>query len=766
MQIDVSGQSIIVQTDTIVNFKAGSSPTIPAYGTIAKWGRTPSLSWNTSEWKCYIYNGQPFRVHFPKSYNPTANDGKIYPMLLFLHGDGEAGPASDNENNLFHGGQPFQTNIDNGTFDGYVIAPQSTGMWGPSNFTAIIPVIDYMIKNNKVDEARITCNGLSAGGQGDWQIDDLYPQYFAGVLPMSAASLSYTATSWVNNAKFTPYWLFQGGQDGAPAPYTTNQVLPYYYNAGANFKYTLFPTQGHDTWDSAWLTPGFFQFLGTCNAANPWTLFGRTAFCPGNTINLTVGLAPGYQAYQWRKNGALLSNTTQTINVTSAGVYDARVERNNVWSNWSPVPVNIVVQGASQTPPITLASPQTIAIPGTDGTNTVKLSLPTGDSLYAWYKTGSTSVLSTTNTLTAVQPGDYYASVIPKFGCSSIPSGVFQVINAAGPNAPTAATSLVSTALGFTRTQLTWATQPNPTNPPTAFEVYRGGKTGGPYTYLGQTVPSVLHVYRFRRSGSRDELLLCRSGDRHQRGRTLVGRVESDDAFRSERRPQSRLTVTVVYTTPTSIDISWSASQDNVGIDHYNVYVNGQLSNVTTNTTFILNGLVQGQWYAIYVVAVDGSGNVSSHSAQVTAQAINSGLVYNYYTSTSNITSVNPTLTTMQPVATGVSPNTLINLYPATPSNYGYVWTGFITIPVTGTYKFATASDDGSQLYFNGATTPTVNNDGPHGTTTVSSASLNLTAGTYPISISYFQRDRRISHDRRMEQPAAQWEHHPGVHPQ
>ena len=82
--------------------------------------------------------------------------------------------------------------------------------------------------------------------------------------------------------------------------------------------------------------------------------------------------------------------------------------------------------------------------------------------------------------------------------------------------------------------------------------------------------------------------------------------------------------------------------------------------------------------------------------------------------------------------------------------DFAYLWQGYITIPTSGTYFFQTSSDDGSRLWLGtrGGTaspytfsgTPTVNNDALQGTTSKNSASLNLTAGTYPIAIGYFQQ--------------------------
>lgn len=740
-----NAQSIINPSDPIVDFTASSNPTVPANNnTIYKWGRDSSLNWNTVEWKCYVINGMPFRVHFPLSYKYGVADGKLYPLMVFLHGAGEAGPVTNNETQLYHGGNVFQAETDGGNFDAFVVCPESTGGWGTTQWQSITYIIDYMIANNKVDMARVVFNGLSDGGYGVWGMDNMFPNYIAGALPMSACSLNYTTNSYVDSAMFTPYWLFQGGEDTGPAPYTTNQVLPYYYNVGANLTFTLFPTQGHDTWDSAWLEPNFFPFVLACNEANPWPLFGRTKFCPGDSINVTMGVAPGCQAYQWALNSTsnvISGATTNTLNVKAPGVYYCRYERNNIWSNWSPTPCSIVVQGATQTPNITLAAPQTDAIPGPDGTNTVTMTLPSGDSVYSWYKLGSSTVLSTTNTLTVSTPGDYYATDIPQYGCSSIPSPTFEVINAQGANAPVAAASLVVHSLGYTKMALTWASQPNPTNAPTAFEVYRATHSGGPYTYLGQTIPSVTAwTDSAGLNAGTTYYYVIRAID------TSGAAPVSPQGYASTNKdtipPTAPTNLSVMGSTNSSIEVDWNSATDNVAVDHYNIYVNGVLSYKTTDTVFFVGGLTQGQWCVITVAAVDPSGNVGPYSNQVSGAAISQGLRYNYYTSTTTPSSVS-NIPSMKLMATGISPNTNINLYTgSTTTNFAYVWTGYINIPINGTYTFATASDDGSELFFNSLTptgTPTVNNDGPHGVTTAQSASMNLTAGVYPICIEYFQ---------------------------
>src|SRR5438105_7373048 len=102
------GQSVLNPADPIVNYNSSSPPAQPPYGTIGKWVRTPRLNWTTDSYKAYFYKANGFRLKFPKTYNPTANDGKKYPMLIFFHGLGEAGNIYDNEYQLYHGGQIFR----------------------------------------------------------------------------------------------------------------------------------------------------------------------------------------------------------------------------------------------------------------------------------------------------------------------------------------------------------------------------------------------------------------------------------------------------------------------------------------------------------------------------------------------------------------------------------------------------------------------------------------------------------------------------------
>jgi bacillolysin len=67
--------------------------------------------------------------------------------------------------------------------------------------------------------------------------------------------------------------------------------------------------------------------------------------------------------------------------------------------------------------------------------------------------------------------------------------------------------------------------------------------------------------------------------------------------------------------TQTSANLNWTASTDNVGVDHYNVYVGGSLQGTTTGTSYSVSGLTANTTYTLTVDAEDAAGNISSASS-------------------------------------------------------------------------------------------------------------------------------------------------------
>ena len=87
----------------------------------------------------------------------------------------------------------------------------------------------------------------------------------------------------------------------------------------------------------------------------------------------------------------------------------------------------------------------------------------------------------------------------------------------------------------------------------------------------------------------------------------------------TDTTPPSALTnLTVIVVSSTQINLSWSASTDNVGVVGYKMYRNGNLT-VTTGTSYSDTGLAAGTTYSYTVAAYDFAGNVSAQSGPISA---------------------------------------------------------------------------------------------------------------------------------------------------
>jgi hypothetical protein len=80
--------------------------------------------------------------------------------------------------------------------------------------------------------------------------------------------------------------------------------------------------------------------------------------------------------------------------------------------------------------------------------------------------------------------------------------------------------------------------------------------------------------------------------------------------------PTAPATVTATAATSTRVDVTWSASTDNVGVDHYEVLRDGAVINATaTGTSWSDTGAAPSTAYQYAVRAVDAAGNRSAATA-------------------------------------------------------------------------------------------------------------------------------------------------------
>jgi len=746
------GQSgVLNPNDPIVVYNPSSPPATPPANTLAKWVKTNRLSWNSTSFKCYYYNGIAFRLKFPKSY--VEGNGVKYPLYVFFHGIGERGSIYDNEFQLFHGGQTHMNAVNNDKFDGFLLYPQTSsasGGWSAGQIDVIANLIkNHLIPQAQVDPFRISINGLSGGGGATWMFLTRHTALTAADLPMSGTAIQHVND--VINVIYNPIWIVNGGLDDAPSPYTVDQIINQGTNLGANMRHTFYPDLGHGVWNRFWGEADYFPYMLRAHKANPWVRYGRTEFCIGDIINVTIGVTAGFDGYEWKKDGGIINGaSSNTIQATDTGTYECRVLRGAEWSVWSPIPARIKHKTATVSPDIQVAGLASNVLPSLDGKTTVDLQVPAGYTSYVWQRLNPVTTLPNTgNTVPAATVGSYQVKVTEQYGCSSNFSNVFNVVDANGPDAPPAPANLSAIALSQTKIRLNWTLDNSPAFVETKFEVYQSATAVGPFKLIGF-------------APARTDSFVISDLSPNVRYYYIV-RAVNNTAASAETTPASALTFSdnVAPTPPgnlrtanvnqSSVSLLWDASTDISGIDQYDVYVNGHIAYTIPGdkTAFTVYNLVNGQHYNFVVKARDIAGNVSSPSNQVVAAAAFNGLNYKHYTFTGTWNSL-PDFNTLIPVATGNVPNVSI-VGRVQNNNFAYLWEGFIQVPVSGTYYFRTASDDGSKLYLGTANsssspysysaTAIVNNDGLHGTTTVTSDGINLTAGlSYPIAISFYEQ--------------------------
>lgn len=126
-----------------------------------------------------------------------------------------------------------------------------------------------------------------------------------------------------------------------------------------------------------------------------------------------------------------------------------------------------------------------------------------------------------------------------------------------------------------------------------------------------------------------------------------------------------------------SIDLSWDAAVDNVGVTSYDVYVDGVLIENTANTNLILNDLVSDTTYTITIKAKDIVDNQSEFSNPLTVKTLEDTEAPTIPT---NVVISNETSSSLKVTWTASTDNTAVTAYDV------YIDGTFNTEATTNTY--------------------------------------------------------------------------------
>ena len=720
----------------------------------------PMTNWGTSEYKEFTYwkrTGPNFwnvseymnmRLLFPVEYDSSAVEEKKYPLIVVLHGAGESGvtwtpyynyettdPRYDNnDHQLENGGSEHliarnKPSTEPTHWPGFVLFPQVkyNGNWATEfdgdihdNNRMMIEIVEMLIDSLDIDPFRIYIQGLSAGGKGVWDAINRRPDLFAAATPMSNSG---DPTIMAENLAHMPIWLFQGETDNNPYPVAAENMIKALEDAGGNPRYSLYEGIGHGTWIRAFREPELYPWLLQHNALSIHAFFNKTAFCSEEEIEAKLGIAPGFAQYEWRRNGTSIENSNSHIYIATAlGEYSVRIKRKNVsdeWSAWSE-PVAITLQEAIS-PPVITAKGST-ALPGLDGSNNVTLQAPDGYSHYEWSGGKAGQYINVS------EAGEYTLTVTEVNGCKSEPSEpIFVTVNS--PASIASPTNIIAQSTSESTINLFWTD--NATSE-TGYEIYRATASGGPYEFVTLTLknktfyadssllPNINYYY----------ILRAISNEAVSEASEEVSAATLNDI----EAPSPPLHLRVTNSTETTIGLKWDASMDNVYVEGYIIYRNGEaIDTVYSTLTYTDNPLPGGTTYSYFIKSFDISKNVSARSNQIVGKTEICGLSYSYF---EGAWSTLPDFNSLTPLKTGIIDNFLIDDIYDVEDNFAIKFDGQIHILTSGNYTFYTRSDDGSKLYINGE--EVVNNDGVHGTRE-RSGTIYLSNGTHNITVTYFE---------------------------
>ena len=231
-------------------------------------------------------------LYLPKGYETET--GRLWPVILFLHGGGERGDGKKDLDVLLKHG-PLKEAWTNGRDLPFImISPQmpplseaarktmeearrtapapdrqdrrgpvpltreSTGVkprWsdeGPpegwwANERDVLNMVDQTLKECRADPDRVYVTGLSYGGFGTWHFAAAYPFRWAAVAPICGAANPRTVAR-IAEAK-VPIWIFTGGKDRTVRPEWVLQSAVALEEAGhPDVRFTVHEDRPHDVW--------------------------------------------------------------------------------------------------------------------------------------------------------------------------------------------------------------------------------------------------------------------------------------------------------------------------------------------------------------------------------------------------------------------------------------------------------------------------------------------------------------------------------------
>lgn len=258
--------------------------------------------------------GRDCFVYLPKGYDSDIK--RRWPVILFLHGDGERGDGKEDLEWVLAHGPIYEAWIQRRDLPFIILAPQLPlygrdktvsylkdrdpgqmpqrledgvpprperfptpepmtgapavpelpfGAEGPPNGwprqeRELLSILDLVGKTYRVDPRRIYLTGLSYGGFGSWHLASRHPGRFAAVAPVVGWGHPDHMPPLAEHQ--VPVWVFAGGRDsGVQARFFYPGLNKLEELGHKSVRFTVHEDVGHDTWGRVYRGQDLYDWL-------------------------------------------------------------------------------------------------------------------------------------------------------------------------------------------------------------------------------------------------------------------------------------------------------------------------------------------------------------------------------------------------------------------------------------------------------------------------------------------------------------------------
>ncbi len=324
----------------------------------------------------------------------------------------------------------------------------------------------------------------------------------------------------------------------------------------------------------------------------------------------------GYRIYQ---DGLLVGTSTSTsttiAGLSAATSYDFQVSAVDAAGNESSLSSILIVTTTSAADTQAPTTPANLTASNVT-TSSVDLSWSAatdnvGVTGYNVYQDGFlvATVANTNTTIAGLSASTNYVFQVSAVDAAGNESNLTSNLgvttsSAADTQAPTTPTNLTASNVTTSSVDLSWSAATDNVGV-TGYNVYQGGVLVATVANTNTTIAGL--------SASTNYVFQVSAVDAAGNESSLTSNLGITTATAGDTQaPSTPTAFSGTNITETSVDLSWFASSDNVGVTGYNVYQNGVLVATVTGTSTTISGLTPATNYVFQVSAIDAAGNESN----------------------------------------------------------------------------------------------------------------------------------------------------------